>query len=189
MARRPKKSRPSVLQLHVVLKDVAPKVWRRVLVPADAGLDLVHQVLNEAMGWTNSHQHQFEIADRSFADPTVDDEPSKYEDERRFTLEQLVRVGDRFVYQYDFGDGWEHLVTVEKELPVDERWVYPVCIGGSNACPPEDCGGPPGYERLVDALVNDDDPELVSWIGGFFDPKGFDVNRTNQSLRGLLFER
>lgn len=189
MARRLKKARPAVLQLQIVLKDVAPKVWRRVLVPADAGLDLVHLVLNEAMGWTNSHLHQFEIAARSFGDPSLDDEPAQYEDERRFTLGELVQAGDRFVYEYDFGDGWEHLVTAEKALPPDPRWVYPVCIGGSNACPPEDCGGPPGYERLLEALTNDDDDDLVRWIGGFFDPKGFDVNRTNQAIRGLVFGR
>lgn len=182
MPRRTRKATPSVFQLHIALHEVEAPVWRRVLVPAETTLDEVHLTLNEAMGWTDSHLHQFVIGKRTFGDPTLD-EDGKFEDEREVRLEDVVGEGDRFVYQYDFGDGWTHEVRVEKKLKVDERFAYPVCIGGARACPPEDCGGPPGYERLLEALLNDDDDELVAWVGGFFDPDGFDVNRTNQSLR------
>ena len=157
-------------------------MWRRVLVPAEIGLGELHLVLNEAMGWTNSHLHQFVVGKRKFGDPDFDQD-GDFEDERTVRLGELAGVGDRFSYEYDFGDDWTHDVVVEKEVPFDPRFTYPVCIGGARACPPEDCGGPPGYEHLLSALLNDDDDELVAWVGGFFDPEGFDVNRTNQALR------
>lgn len=182
MPKRTRKPKPSVFQLHITLKEVEAPVWRRVLVPSDMRLDELHLVLNEAMGWTNSHLHQFVFGKRTFADPDFD-EGSDFEDERGVSLDELAGVGDRFVYEYDFGDDWMHEVKVEKKLPFDVRFIYPVVIGGARACPPEDCGGALGYERLLEALLNDDDDELVAWIGGFFDPDGFDVNRTNQALR------
>ena len=182
MPRRTRKPKPSVFQLHVALQEVEAPVWRRVLVASDTPLDELHRVLNEAMGWTNSHLHQFVFAKRTFADPDFDEE-GDFEDERGVSLDALVSVGDRFVYEYDFGDDWMHEVKVEKTLPFETRYTYPVVIGGARACPPEDCGGPAGYERLLSALLNGDDEELVAWVGGFFDPEGFDVNRTNQALR------
>lgn len=184
MPRRTRKPKPSIYQLHVTLREVEAPVWRRLLVPSDARLDEVHAAINEAMGWTNSHLHQFVIGKRNFANPDYDDGGDS-EDERTVRLDELVGVGDRFEYEYDFGDDWMHEVKVERKLPVDDRMHYPVCIGGARACPPEDCGGPGGYERLLSALLNDDNDELVSWVGGFFDPEGFDVNRTNQALRHL----
>ena len=182
MPRRARKAKPSVLQLHIALKEVEGPVWRRLLVPSDIKLAELHLALNEVMGWTNSHLHQFLFGARTFGDPDFD-EDGQFEDERSICLDELVGVNERFTYEYDFGDDWLHEVVVEKKLPFDERYVYPVCIGGARACPPEDCGGPPGYEHLLEALLNGDDDELVQWVGGFFDPDGFDVNRTNQSLR------
>ena len=182
MPRRTRKAKPSVFQLLITLKEVEAPVWRRLLVPSDISLGELHLALNEAMGWTNSHLHQFRFEDRVFGDPDFDQD-GEFEDERTVQLDALAGVGDRFGYEYDFGDDWGHEVKVEKRLPLDERCVYPMCIGGARACPPEDCGGPLGYERLLEALLNDDEDELVAWVGGFFDPDGFDVNRTNQALR------
>lgn len=182
MPRRTRKAKPSVFQLHIALQEVEAPVWRRVLVPSDVTLSELHLALNEAMGWTNSHLHQFIFGKRVFGDPDFDQD-GEFEDERPVRLDELVSAGDRFTYEYDFGDDWMHEVVVEKKLPFDPRYVYPVCIGGARACPPEDCGGPPGYERLLEALLNDDNDELVEWVGGVFDPDGFDVNRTNQALR------
>ena len=145
-------------------------VWRRVLVPSDLGLDRLHLVLNEAMGWTNSHLHQFLFGKRTFADPDFDEE-GDFEDERGVSLDGLVGVGDRFTYEYDFGDDWMHEVKVEKKVPFDERFVYPVVIGGARACPPEDCGGVSGYDRYVEFLrtgkdpFGDDPADLREWLG------------------------
>lgn len=182
MPRRTRKAKPSVFQLHIALQEVEAPVWRRVLVPSDVTLSELHLALNEAMGWTNSHLHQFIFGKRVFGDPDFDQD-GEFEDERPVRLDELVSAGERFTYEYDFGDDWMHEVVVEKKLPFDPRYVYPACIGGARACPPEDCGGPPGYERLLEALLNDDNDELVEWVGGVFDPDGFDVNRTNQALR------
>lgn len=185
MPRRTRKAKPCIFQLHVALQEVEAAVWRRVLVRSDARLDELHLALNEAMGWTNSHLHQFVFENRTFGDPDFDEE-GEFEDERAVRLDDLAGVGDRFTYEYDFGDDWLHTVMIEKKLPIDDRFTYPVCVGGARACPPEDCGGPAGYEHLLEALLNGDDDELVTWVGGFFDPEGFDVNRTNQALRNGL---
>jgi hypothetical protein len=189
MVKRVRKTTPSVFQLRVTLKYVEPAIWRRLLVPADITLGKLHFVLNEVMGWTDSHLHSFGFADRKFGDPQLDDDGElDFEDERKVKLAGLVRTGQSLRYDYDFGDSWVHEVLVEKQLEADERLSYPLCIGGARACPPEDCGGVPGYERLVGVLANSDDDEhdeLVSWVGGHFDPEGFDVNRTNHALHAI----
>lgn len=184
MPRRTRKPKPAIFRLHVALKEVEAPVWRRILVPADITLAHLHVVLNEAMGWADSHLHQFLFGKRTFGDPDLDVE-GKFEDERGVELQSLVGEGERFTYEYDFGDDWLHEVKVEKKVELDLRLTYPLCIGGARACPPEDCGGPPGYQKLLESLESEDSTEhdeLLAWVGGFFDPEGFDVNRTNQAL-------
>jgi hypothetical protein len=189
MVKRVRKSTASVFQLRVTLKHAEPAIWRRLLVPADITLGKLHFVLNEVMGWTCSHLHSFALRDRRFGDPGLDaDSELGFEDERKVKLESLVGEKQSLRYDYDFGDSWEHEVLVEKRLEVDERLCYPLCTGGARACPPEDCGGVPGYESLVAALADSDDDEhdeLLTWVGGHFDPEGFDVNRTNQALHAI----
>lgn len=187
MPRRLIKVPSSVFKLKVTLRHIEPAVWRGLLVPADIVLPRLHLVLNEAMGWTNSHLHMFKLRDRKFGDTRAPDAGElQIEDERKVTLDALLGPGQKLAYDYDFGDGWRHEVLVEKQHDVDERVTYPLCIGGARACPPEDCGGPPGYEQLLAALIDEDHEEhdrLLTWIGGHFDPEGFDVNRTNFALR------
>ena len=182
-------SNHSIFQLKVTLSHIKPAVWRQLLVPADMTLAELHFVINEAMGWTCSHLHSFSIGKRTFGDPELDPESElKYENEREVTLASLVDEGQKFTYLYDFGDDWFHEVRVEKRLPFDTRVVYPLCIGGARACPPEDSHGPPGYERFLEALGDDKHPEYdetLAMIGGYFDPEGFDCNRTNAALRAM----
>jgi hypothetical protein len=188
MPKRAKRVPTFVFRLHLELEDVAPVVWRKLLVPANITLADLHAAVNEAMGWTNSHLHQFVHGTRRFGDfsmPDAGDDPG-LEDERKVCLDELVGVGEDLGYDYDYGDGWSHRVRVEKKLELDPRLQYPLCVGGARACPPEDCGGPPGYDRLLELLEDDEAPEhddTVTWVGGHFDPKGFDVNRTNVALR------
>lgn len=188
MARRARKT-PTVFQLRIKLKDVEPEIWRRLLVHSDIALGQLHFVLNEAMGWTCSHLHSFALSDRTFGDPELDeDDELEFEDEHQITLESLVSEGQVLRYDYDFGDGWKHEVRVETCFPCDERLSYPLCIAGARACPPEDCGGLPGFESLLRSLANPNAPdhdEVVTWVGGYFDPDGFDLNRTNQAIRAL----
>ncbi len=135
MATRARRPKPCIYQLHVALQEVDAPVWRRVLVHSNVTLDELHLALNEVMGWTNSHLHRFVFDKRTFANPDMDDEGG-FEDERAVSLDALAGVGDRFTYDYDFGDDWSHQVRVEKKLPIDDRILYPVCIGGARACPP-----------------------------------------------------
>ncbi|MGH3978179.1 MAG: plasmid pRiA4b ORF-3 family protein, partial [Pseudonocardiaceae bacterium] len=111
-------------------------------------------------------------------------------DERRVALADLVRgEGTQIGYTYDFGDDWEHEILVEEVLAAAAGVRYPVCVAGQGACPPEDCGGPPGYDRLREVLADPEDPEhedMVTWLGlgvaGEFDPMAFDVERVNGEL-------
>jgi hypothetical protein len=190
MPRRSPPARAPIFQLKVTLEGVKPPVWRRLLVPADIPLHTLHAVLQEAMGWTDSHMHQFSLRDRRFGAPLDDSvlgEPGM-EDERKVRLQELVGLGQSLRYEYDFGDGWLHSVLVEQQLEPDPRFTYPSCTGGARACPPEDCGGPLGYARLLKILKDSSHPEhddTVTWLGGVFDPNGFDLNSVNMALAAM----
>lgn len=184
----PKKAAARIFQLKIALEEVEPSIWRRLLVPSDITLAKLHFVLQKAMGWTNSHLHQFVIFDRHIGDLRQDEGELGFEDERKVKLDHLVGVNQSVVYEYDFGDGWTHDVKVEQALEVDNHFRYPACTAGARACPPEDVGGPPGYETLIAALSDSKHEEhdgMVEWVGGVFDPEGFDVNAVNRALRSL----
>jgi hypothetical protein len=189
---RLKRSAP-IFQLKVTLLHIEPPVWRRLLIPSDISLAKLHFAINEAMGWTCSHLHSFTFADRTFGDPELDpDGELDFEDERKVKLSALADQGSSIAYEYDFGDGWEHEIMIEASIEADPRLRLPLCVGGARACPPEDCGGVPGYERLREVLLDGRHPEFdetLTWVGGFYDPEGFDSNRTNQALRALPRQR
>jgi hypothetical protein len=183
-------------QLEVVLGGSKPRIWRRLQVPGNANLGWLHAVLQIAMGWTNSHLHHFLTVDARYSDPRFNDEMSLGDepdrDEAKATLLQIApEEGARFVYEYDFGDSWEHEIVVEKILPAAPVKVA-LCVDGACACPPEDCGGIWGYENLLKALKNPKHPEhrsLKEWIGGAFDPKAFDPGNINFWLGKLKWPR
>lgn len=177
-----------VLQLKVTLDGVSPPVWRRLLVPGTITLGKLHDVLQVAMGWTNSHLHCFEFGDRRFGMSGVEEDAEDLEDERRARVATLLqRKGDELLCRYDYGDDWDHQVVLEAVVSIDRRLAYPLCIGGARACPPEDCGGPGGYEKLLRVLKSakaSGHDDAVTWVGGYFDPEGFDANAVNAALRG-----
>ena len=109
--------------------------------------------------------------------------------EKRHTVADLAPAAKKkFIYEYDFGDSWEHEVTVEKVLPPDAGFKHPVCLGGANACPPDDCGGMGGYYNLLEALADSKHPEhadLKEWIGGEWHPARFDRDEANNGLKRL----
>ncbi len=176
-----------IFQLKITLQNIKPPVWRRVVVDAGSTLDHVHEVIQAAFGWWNYHLHEFEIDGTRYGDPDPDDDwgpPTVHE--QRVRLDTVVTVGSTFGYLYDFGDGWSHRVTVEKVLPAETGTTVPACIGGRRACPPEDCGGPWGYEHLLEALADPTHPDhrhLTDWIGAPFDPEAFDPADFSQNLR------
>lgn len=97
----------------------------------------------------------------------------------------VPRAGVRFLYEYDFGDSWEHTLRVEKILPPEPGVHYPQCLAGKRACPPEDVGGVWGYQEFLAALADPDDPqhdEYLEWIGGEFDAETFDPGEVNARL-------
>jgi hypothetical protein len=170
------------VQLRGVTK---PPVWRRLQVPADLSLGQLHEVIQAVMGWDNSHLHVFSDGQSHYGLPDGD---LDFRDEWTTTLSQLLdSVGDKVRYTYDFGDNWEHDITLEKILPAGAGATSVVCTAGSGACPPEDCGGVWGYEDLKATLADpgaERHDEMLEWLGldsgDDFNPKEFsaeDVNR------------
>jgi hypothetical protein len=193
-----KEKTTATYQLQVLVNGTQPPIWRRLQVPAAANLNWFHAVLQVAMGWTNSHLHQFICGEHSYAEAEAhleqyEGDPS-VRDESKFTLAELLNdVHKGLIYEYDFGDSWEHIVTVEKILPADASTpVTAVCLAGSRACPPEDCGGIGGYEDLLKALKNKKHPEhrsMKEWLGRPFDPEFFEVAKANYWLQKLKWPR
>jgi hypothetical protein len=186
-------ARPA-FQLKVTLLGIKPAIWRRVVIDGSSMLDEVHVAIQAAFGWWNYHLHEFEIDGVRYGVPDADDDwGDPPVDERRVRLEAVAEEGSTFRYEYDFGDGWEHRVVVEKVSRAVET-PLPACIDGRRACPPEDCGGTGGYEELLEILADPRHPEHEErreWIGRPFDPEAFDPADFDDSLRlvlGLTFE-
>jgi len=191
-----------VLQLRIDLVDSAdPAVWRQVLVPAASTLADLHAVIQTAMGWQGGHLHQFRVGDVCYG-PRGTDLDLPPEDGVR--LDQIIttqaetgagaEAGTQTVldYLYDFGDDWEHRVSVETVTAADPDSRYPRCTGGQGACPPEDCGGVPGYRRLRDVLAGPpslEQEELLEWLGlagpTDFDPARFEINDADARLAAI----
>ncbi len=174
----------AVYRLKVTLRGIRPRIWRRLLVPADMTLAQLHDVLQVAMGWHGGHLHQFHIGGEIHGVPSPEDDITDH-DERKSRLGAVAGDGDRFVYEYDFGDGWEHEIVVEKTMAPEKGVLYPVCVGGERACPPEDCGGAGGYQHLLAVLADpkhEEHEDLTDWVGGEFDAEAFDVTMVNAAL-------
>jgi hypothetical protein len=181
-------SEASIYQLKVTLAGISPPVWRQIEVPGNFTLDRLHLVLQAAMGWENYHLYQFIIGGIDYSEPSPDDW-REMKDVHSVTLSQVVpAAGSRFMYEYDFGDGWEHDVKVGKILSPEPKVRYPMCIAGERACPPEDCGGVWGYEELLEIIQDpnhEEHEDMIDWLGGEFDPEAFDLEAVNRELRSI----
>lgn len=180
-----------VYQLKITLRGVSkPPVWRRVAIPAALTLDLLHEVIQQVMGWEDGHMHVFSMPGRDYGVPGSD---LGYSDEGKVTLaELLVLPRSTMRYTYDFGDGWEHDIMLEKILPPDSV-VGVSCLAGKGACPPEDCGGAWGYASLKEVLADPDHgdhDDLLDWLGldsaAEFDLARFSLDKVNAGLSRLL---
>lgn len=184
-----KNTSAQIYQLKIQLGSITPLIWRRILVSGDVTLGKLHEVIQDTMGWTNSHLHDFVIDGETYSDPEAEIDDSQ--DENRCRLAQVASLaGKKFDHLYDPGDGWEHKIAVEKVVEADKRYAgetgCPVCIAGARACPPEDCGGPGGYEDFLAAITNPrhkQHKEMREWIGGDFDPENFDLAEINEILK------
>lgn len=180
----------SIYQLKIALKRVVPQIYRRVQVPSDITLDALHMAIQVAMGWTDSHLHSFSFVDGDYSMPFNGDELlDDTEDETGVKLSDLiVEPKNSFEYTYDFGDDWEHKITLEKIVPPAPGATYPVCLAGKRACPPEDCGGVWGYASMLEILADPKHPEYKEtreWIGGKFDAEAFNMEKVNRMLKKL----
>jgi Plasmid pRiA4b ORF-3-like protein len=170
--------------IKVTLLGTSPPVWRRILVPREITLRDLHRTLQTVTGWTNSHLHQFLCRRPRLSDPGSR-VGSKIADENRTKLGELIwTVGAGLLYEYDFGDGWQHELLLEEVLLGDEAF-HQICVAGKRSCPPEDCGGPEGFAELLKAFQDANRPnheEACEWLGDF-DPESFSADEINRRLR------
>lgn len=177
-----------MLQLRITLLNVKPAVRRRVLVNANLTFLQLHKVIQAAMGWEDYHLHEFEVGHErigtsSKEDSFFGDEPALPESKHR--LCEVLANHKKFRYLYDFGDDWWHEITIEKRLDANPDDPPVRLLGGENACPPEDCGGPWGYVELCAALSDPAHPEyeqMLEWVGDEFDPKAFDLETSAKQV-------
>ena len=180
-----KKKFDRVYQFKIILKETKPPIWRRIQVPEFYTLWDLHVAIQDAMGWLDSHLHHFEIINPATSmkeEIGIPDEDSDWNTPILPGWKQKIAgyfsmKNTKSEYIYDYGDNWEHTVKLEKILPRQKGIKYPVCIDGKRACPPEDCGGPWGYEEFLAAIANPDHEEheeWTDWAGGEFNPEYFD---------------
>lgn len=180
----------TVYQFKITLLGSKPSIWRRIQVE-DCTLDKLHEHIQTAMGWTNSHLHQFEIFEKRYGDPELlDDGFDDFEciDSTKTRISDITpNAGKRFsfTYEYDFGDGWEHEILFEGSPNKEPGKKYPLCLEGARACPPEDVGGIYGFYDFLEALADpkhEQHDDFMEW-GGDFDPKDFDAVETTKAMK------
>ena len=172
---------PSIARLTVTLDDVRPAVRRRLEVPLTIRLDRLHLVLQAALGWTDSHLYEFKAGGIGWGLPDPDFGDGPLDARKARLVDVLEDTGVRTVkYLYDFGDGWEHTVKVERVAKAVPGVTYPLLVDASGRCPPEDVGGTWGYDDFLDAIADpahERHAEMREWAGEGFDPKTADVER------------
>jgi hypothetical protein len=179
-----------IYQLKMTLKYIRPPIWRRMEVPAEVTLAELHLILQVAMGWTNSHLHQFKVGKMYYGEPSIDEfSELNLKDESKARLQKVLsKPKQKMIYEYDFGDGWKHDLVLEKILQPSPGVRYPRCLAGARACPPEDCGGVHGYANFLEAISDpehEEHDEYLDWIGGEFDPENFDVAKFDKALKKI----
>ncbi|WP_321954406.1 plasmid pRiA4b ORF-3 family protein [Burkholderia cenocepacia] len=185
--------------LNVELQNIDPPIWRRIEVEGTESLRKLHHILQAAFGWEDTHLHDFLIDGMTYAMFEVDDvvdfaDPDTTADDRKIRLQSVVSSGSRFIYRYDFGDGWNHTVVVEKMETIESQpWGEAQVIDGARACPPEDVGGPSGYQTFLNTLSSEPDSEKAeryrNWIGPGFDAELFDLRAANAALLRMASNR
>ncbi len=188
------KPKDVVYQFKITLLRTQPPIWRRIQV-RECSLDKLHEHIQTAMGWTNSHLHHFKFGKQLYGDPMLWTETFVefgYRDSTTTMLADVMPKTNRrlpFIYEYDMGDCWEHGVEFEGRVAVEAGRKYPMCVEGERACPPEDVGGVWGYADFLAAIgdkKHERHRELLEWIGGRFDPEEFDPNAATKFMtRGL----
>lgn len=200
-----KKPGATVHQFRIALDAITPPVWRRIELPSASTFWDLHCAINDAMGWEDAHLHEFQLGGRRngqrigipMEDDMTDGDNSERADWDVPITEYFAKRGDSGSYLYDFGDGWSHTVKLEAIPPRETKTKYPRCLDGARACPPEDCGGPPGYDLLCSTIAHpeqadEDTEELLDWFGDYdpdaFDPAEVKFHSAARRLKALLAE-
>ena len=176
-----------VYQFKISLGRIKPTIWRRIQVPETYSFWDLHVAIQEAMGWKNCHFHRFEVINPKSGSSTLIGIPdgdewgevSTLPGEKELIQRYFSLQNKKAIYEYDFGDGWGHKLLLEKIVPRKSEIIYPVCLGGERACPPEDCGGPWGYENLLDIIKNPEHEEyqsMMDWLDESFNPDAFQAS-------------
>ena len=182
-----------IATVRIELKDTDPLIWRQVEVPTSITLKVLHDIIQITIGWFDYHLWEFTIAGRRYGLPMDEDwgtEPRK--DAAKVRLREVLKPGRTVIdYLYDFGDGWEHRITVTDVRQGDPDLAYPRYLGGQGAGPPEDCGGVPGFYDLLEARADPDHPEhaqAVEWLDDY-DPDDIEILPIKYALGRIAARR
>jgi hypothetical protein len=180
-----------IIQIKVTLDEIKPLIWRRLLVKSSITFYELHNIIQIAFGWENCHLFQFNMEDYFIGQPDPEFEMKIIDSKDVIVGEVMTQIGYELGYEYDFGDAWMHTITIEKFLHLQPDFYYPVCTAGKRAAPLEDCGGIPGYQHVLKALKNKQNPkyrEYVEWLSGkrkTYDPECFNLENVNSQLAQL----
>ncbi len=187
----PKKNIPNqIYQLRIKLKGISPPIWRRILASNYLFFSELHDLIQKCFSWAGYHLHEFyfphpfisnlRIYIKGVIDWDIDSETADY----YHFLSDKIRLCDVFsetqrraYYNYDFGDNWEHIITLEKIFPNNQTLNEPICVGGKRASPPEDSGGPYGYQEMIEIINNSNHSEydeIIEWLGPEFNSEKVD---------------
>ncbi|NDR55364.1 plasmid pRiA4b ORF-3 family protein [Aliiruegeria sabulilitoris] len=170
-----------IARLRIILNDVEPMPMRHIEVPLKIRLDRLHEVIQAAMCWTDTHLYEFRVGDAGWGEPDPDGIYDGLMDAKKITLEKLLdQTATRTIqYVYDFGDDWDHSIRIERVNEAAPGMTYPRLLKATGACPPEDVGGAWGYEEFLEALANPDHEQhedMVQWSGGDFDAEDVGID-------------
>jgi hypothetical protein len=184
-----------IARIKIELRDIKPKIWRRVDVPLSTTLMGLHDIIQVAMGWNDSHLFEFQIGDKVYSEPYPDDElyERKIFKAKGIRLKSLVDRGvEKFLYIYDLGDYWRHDIIIESVYDGKEDVEYPVFVDGGKRCPPDDVGGPPGFMDFLEAVMDKTHEEhrrMIEWYGGPFDPNDINEVHVRRVLSWFAYRR
>ncbi len=173
----------NILKLRITIPDIEPEIWREIVVENNITFKKLHEIIQLSFGWTNSHLYNFDVNGILFSMPDKEFENNDLDVKNKIN-EFLIEKGQKAFYTYDFGDNWEHEIKIVDILKKEKGIRYPKCLDGKRNGPPEDCGGIPGYEDVIDALTGKDKSEYedrLEWLGDY-DPEKFDIDEINKAI-------
>jgi len=182
---------PLAWRVTITIADITPPIWRTLLIPESLNFAQIHEVLQADFGWTDSHLHRFNIGGVLVGAPELDDFTHMFEAEdlRLRDLALYPFADPKILYEYDLGDSWRHWIVFERRVALAKGQTQPQLVDGARAAPPEDVGGPPGFEEFLKAWGNPKHPRHKArrtWAGPAYDPEAFDIETTEKAIRSAL---